>query len=184
MRHAPTSRRRYSFFRPMPSSCLSQLSLRLRRRIGVVEEGQSVITRPGFRVATRLVPRPLAELLAEFHAPNLLTDAVLRFARAHDQDPLRRSTWRSTRWRRSSRRESSCHKTRPMLARRRPASRPDRGSRASRSKRWSARWRTRKCIGRTHLEARSCVEDCARRPLGRHGDARQRSTRARAPGRR
>jgi hypothetical protein len=67
---------------------VSELSPRLRPRIGVVEEGQSVITRPGFRVTTRLVPRPLAELLAEFHAPSLLTDAVLRFAQTHEQDPF------------------------------------------------------------------------------------------------
>jgi hypothetical protein len=67
---------------------ISELSPRLRARIGVSDEGQSVITRPGFRVITRLVPQPLAELLAEFHAPSLLTDAVLRFARTHDQDPF------------------------------------------------------------------------------------------------
>ena len=66
---------------------VSELSARLRARIGVVEEGQSVITRPGFRVTTRLVPGPLADLIAEFRTPSLLTDAVLRFARAHDQDP-------------------------------------------------------------------------------------------------
>lgn len=67
---------------------LSELSARVRARIGAVEEGQSVITRPGFRVTTRLVPGPLADLIAEFRAPSLITDAVSRFARAHDQDPL------------------------------------------------------------------------------------------------
>jgi hypothetical protein len=66
---------------------VADLSPRLRASIGAVEEGQAVITRPGFRVTTRLVPRPLADLIAEFHAPSLLTDAVLRFARAHGQDP-------------------------------------------------------------------------------------------------
>jgi predicted Ser/Thr protein kinase len=67
---------------------VSELSARLRAKIGPVEDGQSVITRPGFRVTTRLVPRPLADLIGEFRAPSLLTDAVLRFARAHDQDPF------------------------------------------------------------------------------------------------
>ena len=67
---------------------VSELSPRLRAKIGSVEDGQSVITRPGFRVTTRLVPGPLADLLGEFRAPSLLTDAVLRFARAHDQDPF------------------------------------------------------------------------------------------------
>ena len=67
---------------------VSELSARLRARIGPVEAGQSVITRPGFRVTTRLVPGLLADLIAEFHAPSLLTDAVFRFARRHDQDPF------------------------------------------------------------------------------------------------
>ncbi len=67
---------------------VSELSARLRAEIGPIENGHSVITRPGFRVTTRLVPGPLAELLNEFRTPSLLTDAVLRFARAHDQDPL------------------------------------------------------------------------------------------------
>jgi hypothetical protein len=67
---------------------VSELSARLRARIGPVEDGQSVITRPGFRVTTRLIPGPLADLIGEFRAPSLLTDAVLRFARAHDQDPF------------------------------------------------------------------------------------------------
>jgi hypothetical protein len=67
---------------------IAELSPRLRARIGAVEEGESVLTRPGFRVATRLVPRPLAELVAEFRSPSLLTDAVARFSRAHGQDPF------------------------------------------------------------------------------------------------
>ena len=67
---------------------VSELSARLRAKIGPIEDGQSVITRPGFRVTTRLVPGPLAELLSEFRSPSLLTDAVLRFARGHDQDPF------------------------------------------------------------------------------------------------
>lgn len=67
---------------------VSELSERLRARIGSVEDGQSVITRPGFRITTRLVPGPLAELINEFRTPSLLTDAVLHFARAHDEDPF------------------------------------------------------------------------------------------------
>lgn len=67
---------------------VSELSARLRAAIGPVEAGQSVITRPGFRVTTRLLPGPLADLIDEFRVPNLLTDAVFRFARAHDQDPF------------------------------------------------------------------------------------------------
>ena len=67
---------------------VSELSARLRAKIGPVEDGQSVITRPGFRVTARLVPGPLANLITEFRTPSLLTDGVLRFARAHDQDPF------------------------------------------------------------------------------------------------
>jgi hypothetical protein len=67
---------------------VADLSPRLRGRIGVVEEGNAVITRPGFRVTTRLVPAPLAELLSEFHTASRLTDAVLRFAGTHAQDPI------------------------------------------------------------------------------------------------
>ncbi len=66
---------------------VSELSPRLRAKIGPVEDGQSVITRPGFRLTTRLVPGPLADLIAEFRSPSLLTDAILRFADSHDQEP-------------------------------------------------------------------------------------------------
>jgi hypothetical protein len=66
---------------------ITELSARLRAKIGPVEDDQSVITRPGFRVTARLVPAPLADLLGEFRAPSLVTDAVVRFARAHGQDP-------------------------------------------------------------------------------------------------
>ncbi|HZN27308.1 MAG TPA: AarF/UbiB family protein [Burkholderiales bacterium] len=67
---------------------VSALSARLRTKIGLVEEGQSVITRQGFRVTTRLVPGPLADLISEFREPSRLTDAVLRFARSRGQDPF------------------------------------------------------------------------------------------------
>ena len=66
---------------------VSELAARLRARIGPVEDGECVITRPGFRVTTRLLPAPLAALVREFGAPSLITDAILRFARAHEQDP-------------------------------------------------------------------------------------------------
>lgn len=66
---------------------VSELSARLRGEIGPIENGHSVITRPGFRITTRLIPGPLAQLLNGFRTPSLLTDAVLRFAREHDQDP-------------------------------------------------------------------------------------------------
>lgn len=67
---------------------VSELAPRLRARIGPVEDGHSVVTRPGFRVAARLVPGPLAALISEFRTPSLLTEAIHRFARSQDQDPL------------------------------------------------------------------------------------------------
>lgn len=67
---------------------VSELSARLQSRIGYVDAGQSVVTRPGFRMTTRLVPGPLAELIQEFREPSLLTHAVLRFSKVHRQDPI------------------------------------------------------------------------------------------------
>lgn len=66
---------------------VAELSARARSRLGASAEGQSVVTRHGFRVTTRLIPPPLAELLGEFRAPSRITDAVLRFALAQRQDP-------------------------------------------------------------------------------------------------
>ena len=66
---------------------VSELSARARSRIGAQAEGQSVVTRQGFRVATRLIPPPLAALLGEFREPSLLTEAVLRFSQAQGEDP-------------------------------------------------------------------------------------------------
>ena len=66
---------------------VAELSARARARIGAQAEGQSVVTRQGFRVTTRLIPPRLAELLGEFRAPSRLTDAVLHFAQAQGQDP-------------------------------------------------------------------------------------------------
>lgn len=67
---------------------VSELSPRLQAKIGYVDDDQFVITRPGFRITTRLLPRPLTELIREFHTPSLLTDAILRFSQAHGQDPM------------------------------------------------------------------------------------------------
>lgn len=63
------------------------LSARQQARIGASASGLSVVTRQGFRVATRLIPAPLAALLGEFRAPSRLTDGVLRFARSQGQAP-------------------------------------------------------------------------------------------------
>jgi predicted Ser/Thr protein kinase len=75
---------------PADAKCLqvSELTARLRERIGPVEDGQTVITRPGFRLTPRLVSRPLAALVDEFRQPSLITDAIYRFSRAHGQDPV------------------------------------------------------------------------------------------------
>ncbi|WMJ07803.1 AarF/UbiB family protein [Nitrosomonas sp. sh817] len=67
---------------------VSGLSPRLQAKIGYVEDDQFVVTRPGFRITTRLLPRPLAELIKEFHTPSLLTDAILRFSQTHGQNPM------------------------------------------------------------------------------------------------
>lgn len=66
---------------------VAELSARVRARLGAEAQGQSVLTRQGFRVSTRLLPQPLALLIGEFRVASRLTDAVLRFARAHGQDP-------------------------------------------------------------------------------------------------
>lgn len=66
---------------------VAELSARARTRIGALADGQSVVTRHGFRVTTRLIPPPLAELLGEFRTPSRITDGVLRFALARGQDP-------------------------------------------------------------------------------------------------
>ncbi|WP_309605825.1 protein kinase domain-containing protein [Phenylobacterium sp.] len=65
-----------------------ELSPRLQARIGPVDPGQVVVSRPGFRVTTRLVTPELARLMAEFRAPRRLVDAVLRFSRDEARDPF------------------------------------------------------------------------------------------------
>ncbi|MCQ0094195.1 phosphotransferase [Roseovarius sp. M141] len=64
------------------------LSPSLRAKLGAVDETAVVITRPGFRATTRLVPAPMAALLEEFRVESLVTEAVMRFSRAQEQDPL------------------------------------------------------------------------------------------------
>ncbi|WP_167737314.1 serine/threonine protein kinase [Sphingomonas parva] len=77
------------FLLPRDVKCLkvAELTARLRDRIGPVAPGQTVITRPGFRLIPRLVPEPLAALVEEFRQPSLITDAILRFGREHGEDP-------------------------------------------------------------------------------------------------
>ena len=78
------------FVLPPDAKCLKviELSARLQARIGPVEGNQSVVTRPGARVTAKLITATLAALIAEFREPRLITDAVLQFSRAHEQDPL------------------------------------------------------------------------------------------------
>lgn len=64
-----------------------ELSPRLRARIGDGGDGQSVVTRPGFRITARMLPAALTALVCEFRTPSLVTDAVVRFAHAHAQSP-------------------------------------------------------------------------------------------------
>ena len=64
------------------------LAPRLRSKLGPVDGEDVVVTRPGFRVVTRLITPPLAALLTEFRTASLLTDAVARFSRTQEQDPF------------------------------------------------------------------------------------------------
>ncbi len=65
---------------------VDELAPRLRAKLGPVDGRQVVVTRPGFRVMTRLVTSPLAALLAEFRSASLITDAVMRFSKSYEQD--------------------------------------------------------------------------------------------------
>ena len=69
---------------------LSELSPRMRAVLGCRDGGedQVAISRPGFRITTRLITPNLAALLSEFREPSLLTDAVLRYSRARALDPF------------------------------------------------------------------------------------------------
>jgi serine/threonine protein kinase len=62
------------------------LAPRLRAKLGPVDGKQVVVTRPGYRITTKLVTPPLAALLAEFRTASLITDAVKRFSTSYDQD--------------------------------------------------------------------------------------------------
>ncbi len=66
---------------------VEDLAPRLRAKLGPVDENQVVVTRPGFRITTRLVTSALADLLGEFRDESLITDAILRFSKAYRQDP-------------------------------------------------------------------------------------------------
>jgi serine/threonine protein kinase len=67
---------------------VDELAPRLRAKLGPVDGRQVVVTRPGFRVTTRLVTSPLAALLSEFRNASLITDAVTRFSQSYEQDAL------------------------------------------------------------------------------------------------
>jgi serine/threonine protein kinase len=76
------------FVLPPDAKLLSvdELAPRLRAKLGPIDGRQVVVTRPGFRVTTRLVTSPLAALLAEFRSASLITDAVIRFSKSYEQD--------------------------------------------------------------------------------------------------
>ncbi len=65
---------------------VDELAPRLRAKLGPVDDKQVVVTRPGFRITTRLVTSPFAALLAEFRSASLITDAVMRFSKSYKQD--------------------------------------------------------------------------------------------------
>lgn len=65
---------------------VDELAPRLRAKLGPVDGKQVVVTRPGFRVTTRMVTSPLAALLTEFRSASLITDAVMRFSKSYEQD--------------------------------------------------------------------------------------------------
>lgn len=68
---------------------LAELSPRLRATLGNIVGGddQVAVSRPGFRVPTRLITPEFAALLREFHRPTRIVDAVVRFSGASSRDP-------------------------------------------------------------------------------------------------
>lgn len=64
------------------------LSLRLQAKIGPAPPGHVVVSRPGFRVTTRLVSPDLARLMDRFREPRSFVDAVLDFSQAEARDPF------------------------------------------------------------------------------------------------
>lgn len=67
---------------------VGELSLRLQAKIGPAPPGHVVVSRPGFRVTTRLVSPELARLMDRFREPRSFVDAVLDFSRAEERDPF------------------------------------------------------------------------------------------------
>lgn len=67
---------------------LRDLSLRLQAKIGPAPPGHVVVSRPGFRVTTRLVSPELARLMDRFREPRSFVDAVLDFSRTEERDPF------------------------------------------------------------------------------------------------
>jgi hypothetical protein len=69
---------------------LAELSPRVRATLGPIEGGdeQVAVSRPRFRVPTRLITPEFAALLGEFREPSRIADAVLRFSRARERDPF------------------------------------------------------------------------------------------------
>jgi tRNA A-37 threonylcarbamoyl transferase component Bud32 len=65
---------------------VAELAPRLRAKLGPVDGEQVVVTRPGYRVTTRLITPPLAALLDQFRRASLITDAVVRFSKSCNQD--------------------------------------------------------------------------------------------------
>jgi len=67
---------------------VTDLSLRLQAKIGPAPPGHVVVSRPGFRVTTRLVSPELARLMDRFREPRSFVEAVLDFSQAEERDPF------------------------------------------------------------------------------------------------
>lgn len=67
---------------------VGDLSLRLQAKIGPAPPGHVVVSRPGFRVTTRLVSAELARLMGRFREPRSFVEAVLDFSQAESRDPF------------------------------------------------------------------------------------------------
>jgi serine/threonine-protein kinase len=67
---------------------VTDLSLRLQAKIGPAPPGHVVVSRPGFRVTTRLVSPELARLMDRFREPRSFVEAVLDFSQAEARDPF------------------------------------------------------------------------------------------------
>lgn len=66
-----------------------ELSPRVRSTLGALDDGEAfAISRERFRVPARLITPELAQLMNEFRSPSRIVDAVLRFSRAQERDPL------------------------------------------------------------------------------------------------